>query len=70
MLINNPPQTALEIQLVSFYIKSIIKIYVSIIFYQMIDEGEERLTQEQVDEILQIINEYFPQPEPAAEAME
>lgn len=30
----------------------------------MIDEGEERLTQEQVDELLQIMNEHFPQPEP------
>lgn len=26
----------------------------------MIDEGEERLTQEQVDEILQIMTDYFP----------
>lgn len=26
----------------------------------MIDEGEERLTQEQVDEILQIMTNYFP----------
>jgi len=41
MIINNPPRTALEIQL-------------------MIEESEERLSQEQVDELLQIMNEHFP----------
>ncbi|XP_018318999.1 DNA-directed RNA polymerase III subunit RPC9 [Agrilus planipennis] len=41
MLINTPPITPLEIQL-------------------MVEESEERLTEEQVEEILQIITEHFP----------
>ncbi|KYB25957.1 DNA-directed RNA polymerase III subunit RPC9 [Tribolium castaneum] len=41
MLINSPPTTALEIQL-------------------MIEESEERLTEEQVEQILQIVLQHFP----------
>ncbi|XP_060521984.1 DNA-directed RNA polymerase III subunit RPC9 [Cylas formicarius] len=41
MLINTPPTTPLEIQL-------------------MIEESEERLTEEQVSKILEIITEHFP----------
>ncbi|KAF7281879.1 RNA polymerase III subunit I [Rhynchophorus ferrugineus] len=41
MLINSPPSTPLEIQL-------------------MIEESEERLTEEQVQEILSILNKHFP----------
>ncbi|KAK4874489.1 hypothetical protein RN001_013849 [Aquatica leii] len=41
MLINSPPTTALEIQL-------------------MIEESEERLTEEQVKQVLDIIIEHFP----------
>ncbi|CAG9824694.1 unnamed protein product, partial [Phaedon cochleariae] len=41
MMINSPPITALEIQL-------------------MVEESEERLTEEQVQEILEIIVRYFP----------
>ncbi|RZC32572.1 DNA-directed RNA polymerase III subunit RPC9, partial [Asbolus verrucosus] len=41
MLINSPPTTALEIQL-------------------MIEESEERLSEEQVEQIVQIMVEYFP----------
>lgn len=33
----------------------------------MVDEGEERLTQEQVDELVNLMTEYFPQPEQLAE---
>ncbi|XP_019872196.1 DNA-directed RNA polymerase III subunit RPC9 [Aethina tumida] len=56
MLINTPPTTALEIQL-------------------MIEESEERLTEQQVEEILQIIIQNFPhvqkeQTEPEEDAAE
>jgi len=48
MMINSPPTTALEIQL-------------------MIEESEERLTEEQVQRLLQIIIEHFPYVQKAAE---
>ncbi|CAH0563830.1 unnamed protein product [Brassicogethes aeneus] len=41
MMINTPPTTALEIQL-------------------MIEESEERLSEEQVEEILQLLTQHFP----------
>ncbi|KAJ8921327.1 hypothetical protein NQ315_002941 [Exocentrus adspersus] len=41
MIINSPPTTALEIQL-------------------MIEESEERLTEEQVGQVLEIVMKYFP----------
>jgi len=49
MLINSPPTTALEIQL-------------------MIEESEERLTEEQVEQILQIMLQYFPHIQKLSEA--
>ncbi|KAK5640962.1 hypothetical protein RI129_009509 [Pyrocoelia pectoralis] len=51
MIINLPPTTALEIQL-------------------MIEESEERLTEEQVNEILVIVAEHFPHVQKAEEKEE
>lgn len=51
MIINLPPTTALEIQL-------------------MIEESEERLTEEQVNEILQIVAQHFPHIQKAEEKEE
>ncbi|KAF2903040.1 hypothetical protein ILUMI_03137 [Ignelater luminosus] len=48
MLINSPPTTALEIQL-------------------MIEESEERLTEEQVQQLLKIIVEHFPHVQKASD---
>ncbi|ERL88562.1 DNA-directed RNA polymerase III subunit RPC9 [Dendroctonus ponderosae] len=45
MIMNTPPTTPLEIQL-------------------MIEESEERLTEEQVQELLTILERYFPKVEP------
>jgi RNA polymerase Rpb4 len=56
MLVNTPPTTALHIQLVSLEIVESAVPFVTHIsrFYQIIEDSEERLTDEQVNEILEL----------------
>lgn len=57
MIINTPPSTALEIQLVCIAFNFFC--YLNVLL-KMIEESEERLMEEQVDQILKIVAKHFP----------
>lgn len=57
MIINIPPTTALEIQLVNMFVK--LKIQITNYSSQIVEESEERLTEQHVEEILKICAKYL-----------
>lgn len=66
MMVNDPPSSALHIQLVSFNsnfsITQRLVIFQAFELLQLIEDSEERLTEEQVNNIIELTKKYFPGP--------
>lgn len=64
MLLNLCPKTALEIQLVRSLAQNVCLLFILTFsipgfFVQIVEDGEDRLSEEEVESLLQVITEHF-----------